>query len=175
MKRLIKGLALVLASFLAMSVLFLFSLRFFDGPVEFYPSFTISYGGHFRTGVITPSPDDWSYITDREKIQFQTLQPPVSRTVWFAVHDSRLFIVSGYMNSPLGRLWKQWPRNIEDDDRIVLRVTNELFVQRLERITEGPDIVPVMTELSRKYGNGEPGSEQAITSGAAWMFEVKDR
>ena len=32
----------------------------------------------------------------------------------------------------------------------------------MTRITEGPDIVPVMTEISRKYGNGSPGSDFAV-------------
>jgi hypothetical protein len=175
MKKIIKGLMLVLASLLSMTALFLFSLRFFDGPLELFPQFTISFGGHFKSGTITEPPEDWSFLTDREKIQFQTLQPPISRTVWLAVHDTRLFIVSGYMNTNLGRLWKQWPKNVEDDDRVVLRVGSNLYIQRLERIIEGTDIVPVMSEISRKYGNGEPGSDLAVTSGYVWMFEVKDR
>lgn len=163
------GLAVLLAG------AYLFSLRFHDGPVEFFPWFTISIGGPFRSGEPAPSPTSWDFIRERQEIEFQSLEPPVSRTVWLAVHDGRLFILSGYMNTRLGRLWKQWPRHIEADSRIILRIDGRLYPQRMQRITEGPEIVPVMTEISRKYGGGGPGSAAAVNGGFVWMFEVVPR
>ena len=86
-----------------------------------------------------------------------------------------MFIASGRLNTRIGRLWKQWPQRIVDDDRIILRVDDKLYEQRLSRVTEGPDIIPVMTEVSRKYGNGAPGSELSVTGGYVWLFEVVKR
>jgi len=154
-------------------------LRMNDGPVEFWPWFTISIGGPFRSGEVTESPERWDFIRDMEEVEFQTLDPSTSRTVWPIVVDGRFFILSGYMGSSLGRLWKQWPHYMEEDNRVLIRVDDRLYEQRLERITEGPDIPPAMAEVGRKYfgGSGEvvPGSERGITSGSSWMFEVMPR
>ncbi|GIT20678.1 MAG: hypothetical protein CM1200mP40_03600 [Gammaproteobacteria bacterium] len=50
------------------------------------------------------------------------MDPPRSRTVWLAVHEGRLFIVSGYMNSVLALSGSKGPHYLEDDDRIILRM-----------------------------------------------------
>lgn len=175
MKKFLKWLTISVVSLFFVMVLFFAGLRFADGPVEFFPWFTISIGGPFRSGVITATPQDWSFLTEREEIEFQTVSPQTSRTVWLAVHDSRLFIVSGYMNTGIGRLWKQWPTYMEDNNQVVLRIDDQLYMQQMQRVLEGPDIVPVMSELSRKYGNGAPGNEIAVTGGFVWMFEVMPR
>lgn len=155
--------------------LFFAGLRFNDGPVEFFPWFTISIGGPFRSGIITPTPQDWSFLVDRQEIEFQTESPQTSRTVWLAVHEERLFLVSGYMNTGIGRLWKQWPTYMAENNNVILRIDEDLYMQQLERVFEGPQIAPVMSEFSRKYGNGDPGSELAVTAGFVWMFEVLPR
>ena len=77
-------------------------MRLHDGPVEFWPWFTISIGGPFRSGAPSVSPEDRSFIKDREEVEFQTLTPSTSRTVSVSVVDGRFFIVCGYMNRSLG-------------------------------------------------------------------------
>ncbi|MEX0965328.1 MAG: hypothetical protein WDZ52_14955 [Pseudohongiellaceae bacterium] len=154
-------------------------MRMHDGPVEFYPWFTISIGGPFRSGEITAAPASWAFLRDREEIEIQTLNPTTSRTVWVPVVGDQLYIVSGYMNSTIGKLWKQWPAYLEQDNRILIRDSGKIYEQCLERILEDAGkAVPVLAELSRKYfgGSGElvSGSEVAVTSGAIWMFEVVD-
>lgn len=154
-------------------------LRIQDGPVEFFPWFTISIGGPFRFGELAASPASWDFISERLEIEFQTLNPSTSRTVWVPVVDGKLFIVSGYMNSAIGRLWKQWPAYMQEDNRVLIRIDDNIYEQRLNRITEGDYIAPVMAQIGRKYfgGSGQPvpGSEIAVTSGSVWMFEVVDR
>lgn len=131
--------------------------------------------GPFRSGELTPTPASWDFLKDRQQIEFQTLDPASSRTVWLGTVDGRLFLVSGYMNTGYGGLWKQWPHYLENDDRVILRVDGKLYQQRLERITGG-DIVPrVLTEFDRKYGIGAASDDAPITSGDAWMFEVVSR
>lgn len=153
-------------------------LRIQDGPVEFFPWFTISIGGPFRSGELAASPANWDFISERLEIEFQTLNPSTSRTVWVPVVDGKLFIVSGYMNSTIGRLWKQWPAYMEEDNRVLIRIDGKIYGQRLNRITAGDYIAPVMAQITRKYFGGSgapvPGSEIAVTSGSVWMFEVVD-
>jgi len=153
-------------------------MRLSDGPVEFFPWFTISIGGPFRSGELTASPTDWEFLKGREEIEIQTMNPTTSRTVWVPVVDGRLYIVSGYMNSTLGRLWKQWPTYLADDNRVLIRVDDKIYRQRLNRITEGPVAAAVMSEVARKYFGGpetvNPAAGAAITSGSVWLFEVID-
>lgn len=153
------------------------AMRMNDGPVEFYPWFTISIGGPFRSGELTAAPQSWEFLQEREEIEIQTLKPTTSRTVWVPIVDGELFIVSGYMNSPIGKLWKQWPAYMQEDNRILIRDEGKIYEQCLQRVlSDSEKIVPVLAELGRKYlgGNGEliPGSEIAVTSGSIWMFEV---
>ncbi len=95
---------------------------------------------------------NWDFIKDRQEIEFQTLNPTTSRTVWLGVVEGRLFLVSGYMNTGYGGLWKQWPHYLAEDDRIILRIDGMLYEQRLERIMGGEIVAPVLSEFGRKYG-----------------------
>ena len=144
--------------------------RFADGPLE------IIAGGPFTTGELqTTAPVDWSFVRDIETIEFQSLEPPRSRTVWVLVHEGRLFIPCGYMNSTWGRIWKQWPIEAERDGRIITRIDGKLYNQSLVRIQEGPMLDPLVAELSRKYMGGQPIPDEAVTTGIQWLFELTPR
>lgn len=171
MKKFTKGLTLTASSLTIIIFLFIFATRFTDGPLAIFT------GGPFTSGEIAEQPSDWSFLRNRDLIEFQTMAPSRSRTVWLAVHDQRLFLVSGYMNTIPGKIWKQWPYYLENDDRVILRVDETLYKQRLNRIMQGPEVVPVLNELARKYfsGNRGLGSEETVSSGDTWMFEVVSR
>lgn len=169
MKKILKWFGLVLLILVIAFALFIFSARFADGPLE------IIAGGPFATGTPAAAPADWSFLTDRGTIEFQTLVPARSRTVWLAVNDGKLFIVSGYMTTNYGAIWKQWPHYLDADDRIILRIDGNLYEQRLQRVMDGPDVMPVLLEFNRKYGAGEPTSISTITDGETWMYQVVPR
>lgn len=169
MKKLLKWFGLTLLTLAIVIALFLFSARFHDGPLE------IIAGGPFTTGTPAAAPSDWSFLTDRATIEFQTLDPARSRTVWLAVNNGKLFIISGYMTTGYGAIWKQWPHYLANDDRIILRIDGNLYEQRLQRIMEGPDVMPVLLEFNRKYGASEPTDIATITEGETWMFQVVPR
>ncbi len=170
MQKLAKWLAITLAGIILGIALFLFGMGYHDGPLE------IVSGGPFKTGELSPAPDDWSFLTERSTIEFQTLDPVSSRTVWLATYQGRLFIVSGYMNEWYAAIWKKWPHYLEDDNRIILRIDGKLYEQRLNRVMAGPEIIPVLNELSRKYlGGGMVTSSDQVTNGDTWMYEIVDR
>ncbi len=178
LKKIAKWTAYVLGAFVLFIGVAYGGMRLSDGPVEFFPWFTISIGGSFRSGEVVASPENWDFLKDIEEMEIQTFDPNTSRTLWVPVVDGKLYIVSGYMNSTIGRLWKQWPTRIEEDNRILIRVDDNIYEQRLNRITEGPIAAAVMSEVARKYFDApdvvNPAAGAAITSGSVWLFEVVD-
>ena len=176
LEKILKWIGITIGSIIVAMGLFFAYMRLHDGPVEFVPWFTISTGGLFRSGELIPSPDDWTFLKDREEIEMQTLNLGTTKTIWISVVNRRMFIASGRRNTRIGRIWKQWPQRVDEDDRIILRVDDKLYEQRLLPITEGPDILPALTESWRKYGRGSrPVSDAAVTEGYMWLFEVLPR
>ena len=171
LKRMGIGLGL---SGLAMGLFYTY-MRLHDGPVEFVPWFTISVGGPFRSGELLASPDDWTFLKDREEIEMETLNLGTSKTIWISVVDGRMFIASGRRNTWIGQIWKQWPQRVAEDDRIILRVDDKLYEQRLQPITQGPDVITAMTESARKYGRGGVPQSDSIAREYVWLFEVVSR
>ncbi len=143
--------------------------RFADGPLE------IIAGGTFKTGEVATDEPDWGFAKDYSTVEFQLLDPEASRTTWIAVHDGRVFIPSGYMTTWWGKIWKQWPLQAEEDGRAILRVDGKLYDRQLVRVMGGPEVEPIMAELSRKYGGGAPFPREVFESGYLWIFELIPR
>tara|TARA_A100001037_G_scaffold298768_1_gene323115 strand:+ start:2094 stop:2603 length:510 start_codon:yes stop_codon:yes gene_type:complete len=144
----------------------LIGARFSDGPIE------IVAGGPFTSGKHSIEFPQWELIADRDTLEFQLVEPAVSRTIWFAVHDGRFFIPSGYMTTWWGKIWKQWPLQAELDGRAILRADGVLYSGKLVRIKEGDEIGPVLAELGRKYGGGDPFPRELFETGYLWLFEL---
>tara|TARA_B110000444_G_scaffold233531_1_gene243127 strand:+ start:221 stop:751 length:531 start_codon:yes stop_codon:yes gene_type:complete len=176
MKKILKWSGITIGTILVAMLLFFAYMRLHDGPVEFYPGFTISTGGPFLSGELAPSPDDWTFLKEREEIEMETLNLGTTKTIWVTVVNGRMFVASGRRQTWIGQQWKQWPQRVNEDDRIILRVDDILYEQRLRPITEGPDILPVLTESWRKYGRGSrPTSDAAVTQELIWLFEIVPR
>jgi len=169
MGKILKWFGIVLTALVFAIGLLVLGMRFSDGPLE------IISGGPFKTGELTIHPDDWSFLTGRDSIEFQTMDPSTSRTVWLGVYDRRLFLVSGYMTTGYGKLWKHWPHYLEEDNRVILRIDGKLYEQRMQRIMDGPEVVPVLNLFNRKYGLGAQASSTEVTEGHTWMYEVVPR
>ena len=160
------GFALLLTFAISM---FLFYMRFHDGPIEIFA------GGAFKTGEsIEGTEPDWSALKDRETIQFQTLEPARSRTTWLAVHQGKIYTPSGYMNSKAGKIWKQWPRNAMVDGRALMRIDGKIYKRQLIRINaDDPATIHVLAELNRKYKLN--GNLENIRNNDTWLFQLAPR
>jgi hypothetical protein len=169
MKTLLKIIAYAVGIIVAVVVATSIVARFSDGPLE------IMAGGAFTSGELITQEPDWSFVKDYATVEVQLLDPAASRTTWIAVHEGRVFIPSGYMTTWWGKLWKQWPLQAEQDGRAILRVDGKLYERQLVRVMDGPDIDPVMAELSRKYGDGQPFPRIAFDSGYLWIFQLTPR
>jgi hypothetical protein len=159
-----------LALLLVVLGILLVGARFADGPIA------IIAGGPFTSGEPQRGPEpDWSFVRDVREVEFQLLEPARSRTTWILDHEGKAYIPCGYMTTWWGRLWKQWPHEAEKDPRILLRVGDALYERKLVRIQEGPLVAPLLSELSRKYADGEQIPPELVTSGYLWLFELAPR
>ena len=152
--------------------LFLVYARFHDGPIS------IVVGGPFTSGELYAGPEpDWSPMRTRHEVEFQLLDPSRSRITWIAEHAGKPYIVSGYMNTAFGKLWKHWPHEIAKDDRILLRVDDAIYERRLVRIMEGAMVAPVIAQLAEKYFDGASfgDPDEAVRNGDMWLYEVAPR
>ena len=65
-------------------------------------------GGPLVASELVTGPEpDWSFVRDIPTIELQLLDPPRSRVIWIAEHEGKVYVVSGYMGSTIGRLWKR--------------------------------------------------------------------
>ena len=149
----------------------LVAMRFSDGP------YGMLSGGAFSSGTAQSSLSDWSFLAGREVIEFQTMAPETSRTIWLVVVEQKLYFVSGYMNTVVGKIWKQWPGHVAEKNAILIRVDGSIYPQRLKRLLDQPAVPSVMRKFSKKYGLGsEDARDDAILAmvgaGDVWLFEV---
>jgi hypothetical protein len=169
LKWLVGGIAAVVGLALVAVLALVIVARFGDGPIAIIP------GGPLEAGELVTGPEpDWSFARDVAEMEFQLVEPPLSRVIWLQVHDKKLYVVSGYMNSAIGRLWKKWPAQAVKDGRAVIRIDGKRYERQLVRILDDrPLLDAISAEVSRKYGAGLTADMAA--SGDAWFFALQPR
>ena len=164
--RIVGGIVLVLVVAIAGTLV---GARFADGP------WAMIAGGPFTSGEVYAGPEpDWSFLKDVGEIELQTVEPARSRTTWVVFHDGRAFIPCGYMNSTLGRIWKQWPIEAERDGRALVRVDGAIYDRYLVRVTDTETLLPIVAELLRKYA-GQGATDLTSVPEGLWVFELAPR
>ncbi len=165
---LLKWFLLIIVVIVLAIIAFFVSMRFHDGPME------IIAGGAFTSGEMVSGPEpDWSFLRDQATVEFQLMDPPRSRVIWLAVDDNRLFVISSYMNTGFGKLWKHWPHHAELDNRALLRVDGKIYKRKLIRLTADQLSTSVMDEFLRKYN--QVIDAESIESGNTWLYELAPR
>lgn len=131
-------------------------------------------GGPLVSGELHTGPEpDWSFTNDVTTIELQLEEPPRSRTIWVGEHDGKLYVFSAYMRSAVGRLWKSWPRQAEEDGRAVLRIDGKRYERQLQRIESGPALDGITASIAEKYSYNI--SREIVERGDVWMFEAGPR
>jgi hypothetical protein len=168
---------------LAMLIFVLFAVamiaRESDGPLHLYP-FAFLPGGPLKSGELVTGPEpDWSFTRDVMVVELQLANPPLSRNTWLVVHEGKLYVPCGYMNSWWGRLWKQWPVDAMHDGRAMIRIAGRRYVREAVRVTE-PDLFwSLIRVLRKKYRPLEdqelPEELPSVESTGVWFFELAPR
>jgi hypothetical protein len=137
--------------------------RFADGPVAIFP------GGPLESGEWVADPEDLSFAEGKDTLELQLVDPPRSRTVWFVLHEGRLYVPCGFLDVPL---WKQWPHEAMEDGRAVIRVGGRRFPVTLVRVTDPERLAPVERKLTGKYGVEADGTGE---DAPLWIFRLDPR
>lgn len=167
--RIIKWLAIAIGTLVLVAGVGIAMARMGDGPIAIIPGGPL-VGGELVTG----DEPDWTFARDIGEMEFQLENPPQSRVIWLLVHDKRLFIVSGYMNTAFGKLWKKWPAQAVLDGRAVIRIDGKRYERMATRILDDPTLVAALAaEASRKYGVAM--TADAADTGDAWFFSLTPR
>ena len=150
-----------------------------DGATVVFP------GGEMVAGELHTGPEpDWSFTDDIFTIELQLNDPMATRTIFILESEGKIYVVSGYMKSFLGRIWKEWAFEADEgNDEGVLRVNNVRYLRQLVRIKEGDVLNGVAAKLLAKYsGVPTPVSAEAIADaradiedGNSWIFELTPR
>ena len=142
--------------------------RFEDGPNRVFS------GGPLVSGEMYSGPEpDWSFVSEIPTIEMELVASGTSRRIWVAEYEGKLYIWSGYMGSTVGRIWKQWPVQAEQDGRAVLRIDGIRYLRRLNRIQSGDVLDGVAAAITDKYPSQT--TRAAIESGNLWLFEAVSR
>lgn len=162
----LKGLLAFIAILVISAALFLLYMKSHDGPIEIFS------GGPFQSGTLVTGPEpDWNKIKELETFQIQLLDPPRSRTTWLAVHEGRLFTLSGHMKSPIGKIWKKWPHQAAVDGSALLRIGDKIYERQLVRVPADSDLaMPILKELNRKYHMST--EIEYVRNENTWLFEL---
>jgi hypothetical protein len=166
--RILRRLGVLFVALIAVAGSAVVAARFSDGPMGI-----LAGGSLVSGGLVTGAEPDWTFARDIPTIEFQLLEPARSRTTWILVHEGNAYIVSLYMDSAMGRLWKQWPIEAERDGRAVIRVDGKRYERQLVRIKSGPIVEALTAELNRKYG--VPATPKTVAADSIWLFELKPR
>lgn len=150
-----------------------------DGATVVFP------GGEMVSGELYEGPEpDWSFTDDIFTIELQLNDPMATRRIFILESEGKIYVVSGYMKSFLGKIWKEWAFEADaGNNEGVLRVNNVRYPRRLVRVKEGDVLDGVAAKLLAKYsGVPTPVSAQAIATaragiedGNSWIFELAPR
>ena len=153
--------------------------RFSDGPLGDYP-LAIFPGGPLRAGELVEGPvPDWSFARDIELLELQFVDPASSRNTWLLVHEGKLYVPCGYMDSWWGRLYKQWPIDAMNDGRTVVRIAGKRYERQAVRVTDHELFWSLAKAVLEKYlpGEAEARSDELSSpeSTGVWFFELAPR
>jgi len=150
-----------------------------DGATVVFP------GGEMVAGELhTGAEPNWSFTDDIFTIELQLNDPMATRRIFILESEGKIYVVSGYMKSFLGKIWKEWAFDADEgNDEGVLRVNNVRYPRQLIRIKEADVLNGVAAKLLAKYsGVPTPVPAEAIATaradiedGNSWIFELTPR
>lgn len=103
-------------------------------------------------------PTDWAFTDDTREIAVEVATPYLIRhsvTIWCAQVEGTLYIGASAPDT------KNWPGWVEDDPNVRLKIGNDVYAVRLDRLSDEAEIASVQQAYMQKYelesvGGGAP-------------------
>jgi hypothetical protein len=120
-------------------------------------------GGRLSGEEVSTPVTDWSFAGDAQTIQLETdPEDPYSVTVWFVVHQGRLYVPSRHPEN------KRWIRKILADPHVRVRVGERMYRGLAHRVDDHAELEAVVPVLLQKYGiERDEGDERD-----AWILRI---
>lgn len=130
-----------------------------DGPVFVFA------GGPFRSGEIVEFDDlDWAKLDEEHELELEIVGEAMSLTLWFSVHDGAAYVACD-LDCVDGRLTR-WPRLIEHDDRVVVRIDGQRVEGRLVHVPHGTAEYAMARAIRNRKYSGDGGARAATETAA---------
>jgi hypothetical protein len=124
-------------------------------------------GGGLGSEVVRTADVDWSFAHDLPLAVLQSSSPPRARAVWLLIHEGELYIPTGIARRA------SWPRQLEGDPLVLLRVLDRLYLRHASRVTDSAELATLREATREKYG-AAPRSDDP-SSGFFRMDPAPDR
>jgi hypothetical protein len=134
-------------------------------PSDERPGFKLS-------GRVVQQPiEDWWFASDTKEIFIETATPyfiPHSVTVWCLTLDKQLYVGAWEADT------KHWVANVARDPNVRIKISNKIYAQKLEPITDAATIARVSEGFARKYDYDEEEDADEAASAALWRVVERD-
>jgi hypothetical protein len=158
----LKGSALRSSAWL-IALVFLFGC---GGPVGPIPGGALS-------GNLKPAPADWSFIENVEQVQLETNPvEPHSVNTWIGTSGGALYLPTSMIRGPKLPTERAWVRNVEADERVRLRVGDDVYELRAERVVDDTEAASARAALVNKYALG---ADDMDPEREIWIFRLSPR
>lgn len=132
----LRRLGVVVALTLAVGLVTLAAAMFLisraDGPLFVFA------GGPLRAGDPVAFGDmEWDRLDELRELEMEIVGVASSRTLWFNVHEGIPYV--GCDLDCVGGRLTRWPQQIEEDDRVVIRIDAKRVDGRLVHVPHGSD------------------------------------
>jgi len=130
-----------------------------DGPVFVFA------GGPLRSGELVSLSDiDWNAVDALHELELEIVGAATSRTLWFSVDEGVPYVACDL--DCVGGVLERWPRQIERDDRVVVRIDGRRAEARLVHVPHGTaEYAAARAARERKY-SGDDGARAAAEAAA---------
>lgn len=105
--------------------------RLGDGPIFVFPGGRLIEGRRVEYAAV-----DWNELAAVREIEFQLESPARSRITRMTIADGKPYVPCAFCTN---EILKRWPRELELDDRVVIRVDGLLIEGRARRVPQDSD------------------------------------
>ncbi len=128
LRKLLRAMAIGVAALAALIAVVAFIARFLDGPIFVFPGGRLVAGRSANYSSIA-----WTDLASVREIEFQLESPARSRITRMTIYNNTPYVPCAFCTN---KVLKQWPRQLEVDDRVVIRVNGMLIEGRARRVPQ---------------------------------------